>query len=177
MGKGIGPPEHGGSDISDYQSVISVTWVGSGVVAWLVRGSVVRRCLYFGFVLLVESSLSVRCLVRGFLLFLLFLLFLEECSVYIITAVEVQYENEYCQTDENCRGEVHGKDWCLMALLMTFYTGRLTAGPGLRHLRYQLHVTITPHNTTSIRAIYQSIYTAQLRISRYILLFLNHLKY
>ena len=92
------------------------------------------------------------------LLLFLLLLFLEKSSVYIITAAEVQNENEDCQTDENCRGEVHGKDWCLMALLMTFYTGRLTAGPGLRHFRYQLHVTITPYNTTSIRAIYQSIY-------------------
>ena len=79
------------------------------MVAWLVRGSVVGRFLYFGFVLLVESSLIVRWLVRGLLLFLL-LLFLEESSVYIITAAEVQNENEDCQTDENCRGEVHGKD-------------------------------------------------------------------
>ena len=154
--------------------MIWVTWVGSGVVAWLVRGSVVGRFLYFGFVLLVESSLIVRWLVRGLLLFLL-LLFLEESSVYIITAAEVQNENEDCQTDENCRGEVHGKDWCLIALLMTFYTGRLTAGPGLRHFRYQLHVTITPHNTTSVRAIYQSIYTAQ--SIQILLLFLNNLKY
>ena len=95
----------------------------SGMIAWLMRRSVIGRFLYFFFILLVESSLIVW-LVGGFLFFLLFLLLLKESPVYIITVAEVQYENDDCETDEKCPREVHCKDWSHISLMLTFYRAR-----------------------------------------------------